>query len=46
VRAADVSVLMVLLKQQGVKPLPKERKLPNHAGDGAKGDVSRETMEA
>jgi tRNA uridine 5-carboxymethylaminomethyl modification enzyme len=46
VRASDVSVLMVLLKKQGVKPLPKERKLANHAGDGAKGDVSRETLEA
>jgi tRNA uridine 5-carboxymethylaminomethyl modification enzyme len=46
VRAADVSVLMVLLKKQGVKPLPKERKLADHAGDGANSDVSRETVEA
>ncbi len=45
VRAADVSVLMVLLKKQGVKPLPKERNLANHAGDAAKDDVSRETVE-
>jgi len=28
VRPADISVLMVLLKQQGVKPLPKDRDLP------------------
>ena len=46
VRAADVSVLMVLLKKQGVKPLPKERNLANHAGDGASSDVSRETVGA
>jgi tRNA uridine 5-carboxymethylaminomethyl modification enzyme len=46
VRAADVSVLMVLLKQQGVKPLPKERNLANRAGDGASSHVSRETLEA
>jgi tRNA uridine 5-carboxymethylaminomethyl modification enzyme len=40
VRASDISVLMVLLKQKGVKPLPKERTIPSHAeadvsGDGA-----------
>ena len=37
VRAADISVLMVLLKQQGVEPLPKDRPLPS--GDGVPEDV-------
>jgi tRNA uridine 5-carboxymethylaminomethyl modification enzyme len=51
VRASDVSVLMVLLKNRGVEPLPKERALEEFApesGDGAPAsrsaaDVSRET---
>ena len=38
VRAADISVLMVLLKQQGIEPLPKDRSLP--AGDGVPEDVA------
>ncbi|MGM0705453.1 MAG: tRNA uridine-5-carboxymethylaminomethyl(34) synthesis enzyme MnmG [Bacteroidota bacterium] len=37
VRAADISVLMVLLKQQGIEPLPKDRPLPS--GDGVPEDV-------
>ena len=46
VRASDISVLMVLLKQKGVKPLPKERTISSHAeagvsGDGAPGDEAR-----
>ena len=35
VRASDVSVLMVLLKQKGIKPLPKDRQVQHHSGDGA-----------
>ena len=48
VRPADVSVLMVLLKKRGVEPLPKERQIQGHAGDGASDemDVSRETVSA
>jgi len=38
VRASDISVLMVLLKQKGVKPLPKERTLSSHAEAGVSGD--------
>jgi tRNA uridine 5-carboxymethylaminomethyl modification enzyme len=36
VRASDVSVLMVLLKQRGVRPLPRERDLAAQpsTGDG------------
>ena len=41
VRASDISVLMVLLKQQGVQPLPKERTL-NASGDGVPDDVAVE----
>jgi tRNA uridine 5-carboxymethylaminomethyl modification enzyme len=40
VRAADVSVLMVLLKQRGIKPRPRGRTLadPASMGDGSMGD--------
>jgi tRNA uridine 5-carboxymethylaminomethyl modification enzyme len=37
VRAADVSVLMVLLKERGVEPLPTDRDL-DAAGDGEEAD--------
>jgi tRNA uridine 5-carboxymethylaminomethyl modification enzyme len=57
VRASDVSVLMVLLKNRGVQPLPKERQFDGAngtrsfatseaGGDGRPADVSRETSEA
>jgi tRNA uridine 5-carboxymethylaminomethyl modification enzyme len=39
VRASDVSVLMVLLKNSGVEPLPKERQLGTEAGDDAPDDA-------
>jgi len=39
VRAADISVLMVLLKQQGIEPLPKDRSLPS-SGDGVPEDAA------
>jgi tRNA uridine 5-carboxymethylaminomethyl modification enzyme len=44
VRASDISVLMVLLKNEGVEPLPKERDLDLDAmgGDGQSFGVSRE----
>jgi tRNA uridine 5-carboxymethylaminomethyl modification enzyme len=41
VRASDISVLMVLLKNEGVEPLPMDRDLDEVAGDGF--GVSRET---
>ena len=41
VRASDVSVLMVLLKNEGIEPLPMDRDLDTVAGDGF--GVSRET---
>jgi tRNA uridine 5-carboxymethylaminomethyl modification enzyme len=41
VRASDISVLMVLLKNEGVEPLPTDRDLEAVAGDGF--GVSRET---
>jgi len=34
VRASDISVLMVLLKNEGVEPLPTDRDLEAVAGDG------------
>ena len=45
VRASDISVLMVLLKNEGVEPLPKERDLDldTMGGDGQSFGVSRET---
>ncbi|PSQ96654.1 MAG: tRNA uridine-5-carboxymethylaminomethyl(34) synthesis enzyme MnmG [Bacteroidetes bacterium SW_9_63_38] len=44
VRASDISVLMVLLKNEGVEPLPKEREwdLDAMGGDGQSFGVSRE----
>ncbi|MEF8796314.1 MAG: tRNA uridine-5-carboxymethylaminomethyl(34) synthesis enzyme MnmG [Salinivenus sp.] len=44
VRASDISVLMVLLKNEGVEPLPMERDLDLDAmgGDGQSFGVSRE----
>jgi tRNA uridine 5-carboxymethylaminomethyl modification enzyme len=41
VRASDISVLMVLLKNEGVEPLPMDRDLEEVSGDGF--GVSRET---
>jgi tRNA uridine 5-carboxymethylaminomethyl modification enzyme len=41
VRASDISVLMVLLKNEGVEPLPVDRDLEEGGGDGF--GVSRET---
>jgi tRNA uridine 5-carboxymethylaminomethyl modification enzyme len=51
VRASDISVLMVLLKQKGVKPLPKERTIPSHteadvSGDGAPADGASVSSES
>jgi len=51
VRASDISVLMVLLKQRGVKPLPKERTISSHteadvSGDGAPADEARISSES
>jgi tRNA uridine 5-carboxymethylaminomethyl modification enzyme len=45
VRASDISVLMVLLKNEGVEPMPKDRDLNLDAmgGDGQSFGVSRET---
>jgi len=51
VRASDISVLMVLLKQKGVKPLSKERTISSHteadvSGDGAPANEARVSSES
>ncbi|PEN12336.1 tRNA uridine-5-carboxymethylaminomethyl(34) synthesis enzyme MnmG [Longibacter salinarum] len=46
VRASDVSVLMVLLKQKGVKPLPKERTISSHSDVSASGDGAPASADA